>query len=33
MGETVFFNDQLERIVNLDETDGPLEESHRNSGD
>ena len=28
VGEIVFFDKQLERIVNLDETDGTLDESH-----
>jgi len=32
VGEIVFFDDQLHRIVNLNETDGPLDESHRNHG-
>ena len=32
VGEIMFFDKQLERIVNLDETDGTLDESSRNRG-
>jgi len=32
VGEIVFFDRQLERIVNLDETDGTLDESNRHRG-
>ena len=31
-GEIVFFDNQKERIVNLDETDGTLDESNKNGG-
>jgi len=32
VGEVVFFDNQKERIVNLDETDGTLDEANRNRG-
>jgi len=32
VGEIVFFDKQLERIVNLDETDGTLDKSHKDRG-